>query len=171
MIKIPKIPAIPNDQLTPIVTDLLEILYLQNEVIQQLKDENAILKGHKPKPDIKPSKLNKPETEDSKNNDENENQKKRPGSDKRKKTAELKIHDTQIVKPDHIPKDSRFKGYDDFVVQDIKLESHNIKYRIERWVTPEGDCIKGQLPYETSTPHFGPTLVLKFKLNGLFFSN
>lgn len=159
MIKIPKIPAIPDDQLTPIVIALLEIVHLQSDVIQQLKDENAILKGHKPKPDIKPSKLTDPQLENLEDTDESGNKKKRPGSAKRNKTAELEIHDTKVVKPDHIPEGSRFKGYDDFIVQDIKIHPHNIKYRFECWVTPEGDCVKGQLPSRTSTPHFGPTLV------------
>ena len=89
----------------------------------ELKDEIAVLKGQKPKPDIRPSKLNEPQAENSEDNDGN--QKKRPGSAKRKKTAELEIHDTKVVKPDHIPEGSRFKGYDDYVVQDIRIESHN----------------------------------------------
>lgn len=159
MITIPKIPPIPDDQLTPIIITLLEINQLQKELIQQLKDEIAILKGQKPKPDIKPSKLNEEKAEDSQDGNAGEEEKRRPGSDKRKKTAELEIHDTKIVKPDHIPEGSRFKGYDDYVVQDIKIHPHNIKYRIECWLTPEGDSIKGQLPSTTATPHFGPTLV------------
>ena len=159
MIKNPKIPIISDEQLNSTVTELLEIIHLQKEIIQQLKDEIAILKGRKPKPDIKPSKLNEPQSENSEDSDDDGNQKKRPGSAKRKKTADLEIHDTKIVKPDHIPEGSRFKGYDDYIVQDIRIETHNIQYRIERWLTPGGDYIKGRLPSEISSTHFGPTLI------------
>ena len=55
------------------------------EKIQHLKDEILILKGEKKRPTFKPSKLDK-ETGESKNN---ANTKKRPGSNKRSKNAEL----------------------------------------------------------------------------------
>ena len=51
------------------------------------------------------------------------------------------------------------KLYDDYVVQDIRIESHNIQYRIERWLTPGGDYIQGKLPSEISSTHFGPALI------------
>lgn len=163
MAKIPKIPDISKEQLTPVVTDLLEIIHLQKEVIQNLKDEIAILKGQKPKPDIKPSSLNKPHP-DKKNgggnlgkNDSDDG--KRPGSAKRKKTRELEIHDEKELKPEIIPEGSKFKGYKDFVVQDIVIQPHNIRYRIGRWQTPDGEYITGNLPPELCGGHFGPTLI------------
>lgn len=54
-----RIPKIPEEDITPLVSDLLAILQLQAEEIQQLKDEIARLKGQKPKPKIKPSNLEK----------------------------------------------------------------------------------------------------------------
>jgi len=40
-----------------IIDGMANTLAMQKELIQQLKDEIARLKGQKPKPDIKPSKL------------------------------------------------------------------------------------------------------------------
>ena len=49
-------------------------------------------------------------------------------------------------------------GYNDFVVQDIKIESDNILYRLERWETPDGNTITGKLPSDASGSHFAPNL-------------
>ena len=66
--KVPKIqiPKIPKEENTLIISQLLEvteqqsvIIQLQGEEIQLLKDEIARLKGQKPKPKIRPSKLEK----------------------------------------------------------------------------------------------------------------
>jgi len=154
MTSIPKIPDVSEEQMTPLMAELLEIINLQQEVIQQLKDEIARLKGQKGKPAVKPSSLEKPKSEDRKNK---KRLGKRPGSAKRKKTEELEIHEVRTVRPDSVPEGSIFKGYQDYVVQDIIIETHNIKYRLERWETPDGYYVAGKLPDEVSG-HFGPSL-------------
>ncbi|MGC8658260.1 MAG: IS66 family transposase, partial [Desulfomonilaceae bacterium] len=52
-----KIPEISDEERTSLVTALLEIVQIQQELIQELRDEIARLKGQKPKPGIKPSTL------------------------------------------------------------------------------------------------------------------
>ncbi len=111
------IPTIPEEESTPLVRALvamIEVLIEENgqlrETIQQPRDEIAVLKGEKAKLKFKPSKMEqeagKLETKDDKNNDD----KKRAGSAKSSKTAELVIHEDRIITPQTpIPLGSRFK--------------------------------------------------------------
>ena len=150
--KVPKVSDLPLDQVTPLVVTLLEIIHFQQEQIQQLRDEVARLKGEKPRPKIRPSTLDKPGREGKKG--------KRPKTRrKRRKTRYLKIHETVRVPPADLPDGSRFKGYEDFTVQDIRIELHNTRFRLERWETPSGERLVGKLPAELSGRHFGPTLI------------
>jgi len=154
MSTIPKLPDIPEEERTPLVVALLEIIQLQQEQIQALKDEIARLKGQNPKPTIRPSKLEKKSKRKKKKGRKN-----RPGSDKRKKTKKLEIHETVMVRPDNIPEGSKFKGYQNYTVQDIIFKPHNTVYRLERWKTPKGDYLVGKVPDEVAVNHFGLTLV------------
>ena len=157
-----KLPDIPEDAKSPAVLALLNIIdnlystvLKQQEDIQKLKDEIARLKNDNQKPRIKPSKLNKNNISNKlKNNDG-----KRPGSAKKKKTAKLTIHKELIIEPDNIPEGSRFKGYKDFVVQDVVLESRNTKYRLAVYKTPAGKLIRAKLPAHLDGKHFGGDLL------------
>lgn len=152
-----QIPDLPESEQTPLVQRLLEIIHLQAELIQQLRDEIAILKGLKPKPKIAPSPL---ETPVPLTPQEPNSKPKRPGSHKRDKTAQLTIHEMVILKPQQIPPGSQFKGYEDFVVQDLIIKAHNIHYRRERWITPNGETVVAGLPDEVDPgSHFGFDLI------------
>jgi hypothetical protein len=150
--EIPKLSELPAEQVTPAVLTLLEICHHQQEQLQQLRDEVARLKGEKPKPKIKPSTLEKPP--------KGENKGKRPKKrNKRRKTSDLLIHETVRLAPEQVPEGSRFKGYEDFVVQDLRIELHNTRYRLERWESPSGERLVAGLPLELGGGHYGPTLV------------
>ncbi len=162
-----KLPDIPEDEQTPVVKALVGIIeelavkvQKQEEEIQQLKDEVAILKGEKKRPKFKPSKLDQEAGKDNDEQTKGGNAGKRPGSTKRSKTAKLKIHEQKVIPPSGVvPPGSRFKGYRDFVIQDLVIGAHNMRYRLERWETPEGQTLMGQLPASTGAGHFGPTLM------------
>jgi hypothetical protein len=113
------IPKIPEEEKSELVVLLLEIIRQQGEIIQELRDEIARLKGHNPKPTIKPSKL-----EPAKKEKPTGGSHKRPGSEKRHKSAELVIHEEIKVPPAQIPEGSKFKGYRDFIVQDLRINCH-----------------------------------------------
>jgi hypothetical protein len=153
MPKAPKITDIPEKERTPLVVHLLEVLRYQSELIQRLRDEIAILKGDKPRPNIKPSGMEKGE---KKNTDSSDG--KRPGSAKRSKTKELEIHEVFPRSPENIPEGSIFKGYKECVVQGIIIEPHNILYRLERWERLDGSYIEGELPPYVQG-HFDPSLI------------
>ena len=163
--KIPDLPEIPEKERTPLVNEILEtcsfqkeLLALKNEIIQALKDEIARLKGGKPKPDIKPSNLEKGSGNNNGSSNNGKKPKKRPGSKKRKKNRHLKIHDTVSIAPENIPEGSRFKGYDDYIVQDLVIKPYNIRFRMQRWQTPSGEYITGKLP-EHIKGHYNINLV------------
>ena len=136
-----------------------QIIQQQAEEIDLLKDEIRILKGEKKRPTFKPSQLDKETEKSRKDAAEAKKDKKRPGSNKRSKNAELAIHEDQVIKPQRtIPPGSRFKGYRDFVVQELVIRTQNTRYRLERWETPDGQAVTAQLPGELGGHHYGPHL-------------
>lgn len=146
---------IPEEEKTPLVTELLHIVQAQREDIQRLRDEIARLKEHKGKPKIPPSRLEK----DSKKGKEGKKGGggKRPGSKKRSKTKNLTIHETIPVPPKNLPAGSTRVGHDDWIVQGLEIRLHNICYQLETWLTPDGTLIKGKLP-DSVDGHFNTTL-------------
>jgi hypothetical protein len=152
--RIPRIEDITEEDRTPLVVTLIEIIQLQQEQIQALKDEIARLKGQKPRPKIKPSKLEK----GASHQEAKDGSGKRPGSAKRSKTSELVIDKTVVIKPDNLPAGSKFKGYQDFTVQDIVFKAYNTRYRLERWEGSKGEPILGKLPDEV-VGHYGAGLM------------
>jgi hypothetical protein len=147
------LPGISESELTPLVRQLRDLIQQQQETIQQLRDEIARLKGLKTRPLIAPSSLEvspRPPREPGQ---------KRPGSAKRLKTALLTMTD-EVVPLTDPPPGSVFKGYEDFVVQDLLIRPRVIRYRRERWRTPDGQNLVARLPADVQPDsHFGPTLI------------
>jgi uncharacterized small protein (DUF1192 family) len=137
--KLPKSSDFTGDQVTPTVLMLLEFCHYQQEQIQALRDEIARLKGQK---------------EEEKKNGNGKCGRQR----KRKKTRALEIHEVLCIAPENVPEGSRFKGYEEFTVQDIRVEAHNIRYRMGQWESPDGERLVGNLPPQVGGAHFGPTL-------------
>jgi hypothetical protein len=130
------------------------IIEQMTEQIQQLKDEIARLKNQPPRPKIQPSRL---ERKRSKKNKSSKG--KRPGSEKRHKTSQLKIDKVQPIEPEEIPPGSVFKYYKDWVVQDLKVEPFNTRYRLKVYERPGGGYVMGQLPPNLHGKHYGPPLI------------
>jgi hypothetical protein len=143
----PDIDGRSPSELKQLVLALLEENAEQKRVIAELREEVARLKGLKGRPPIKPSGMEKGTT---------------PTGGKRerhrgrgKATPRVSVED-EILKAD-VPVGSRFKGYEEFVVQDLVLRVRAVRYRRERWVTPDGRTVIAPLPPGV-TGHFGPEL-------------
>ncbi|MGB5619047.1 MAG: transposase, partial [Desulfobacterales bacterium] len=156
-----KPPTISEQDKSLLVEQLLALIEQQNfiilqqaEQIQLLKDEIARLKNQPPRPDIKPSSLEKKKKRSSGSFHKN-----RAGSKKRSKTAHLKIHKTKPIEPENIPAGSEFRSYKDFVVQDIIIKPCNTRFRLKVYQTPDGGYVTGKLPAYLNGKHFGPTLI------------
>lgn len=139
--------------------NLVEALYSENESLreenQQLKDEINRLKGEQGKPNIKgrhkkdtSDHSSEKERQAGKGDEENNNKKRRQRDAKLPKVA----IDRQQVCPidkDVLPKDAKFKGYSDIVIQDIKIATDNVKYRREVYYSPsQNKSFIGQLPVD-----------------------
>jgi len=149
---IKRIPKIPKDQITPIMAELLELIQLQREEIYLLRDEIARLKNQKPRPKIKPSRL---EGKNRSNKDRKKTGKNRP---KKCKTKKIEIHEEVSLKPDNLPDGSKLKDHQEYIVQDLIIGNWNTCYRRQRWKTPSGEYVVGQLPEHVTGSHFGSTL-------------
>jgi hypothetical protein len=115
-----------------------------------LREEIARLKGLKGRPKLKPSGMEKAaEAAGAKGG-------KRKGRRGAKRAA-LAPDETRILKPDILPEGARFKGYEDFVVQDIVIMPWTVRYRRERWLLPSGETVLAALPKGVGG-HFGANL-------------
>jgi hypothetical protein len=152
-IKVARI-EVPAEDRTPLVDRLLRIIEEQRAEIRELRDEIARLKGLPPRPTLRPSTLNEPHPDPK---HKKRRCGKRPGSAKRQKTGGLMIHETIPVPLEGLPEGTRQNGYEDFVVQDLKIEAHNVCYRRLRYFLPDGSSRTAPLPAHVQG-HFGTGL-------------
>jgi hypothetical protein len=136
------------EALKALVVQLLSKVTDQERVIAELREENARLKGLNVRPRIKPSGM-----EDA---SELKRSGKRGNHRRRGKIAPRVGIEDRVIKA-QLPPGSRSKGYETFVVQDIVLHAAAIRYRRERWVTPDGTMVLAALPAGLNG-HFGPEL-------------
>jgi hypothetical protein len=146
--------AVLAEEQTPLVDRLLRVIEEQAAVIRAMRDEIARLKGLPPRPTIRPSTLNAPHPDPT---HKKKRRGKRPGSGKRQKTGELMIHETIPVPLEGLPAETQPNGYEDFVVQDLMIEAHNVRYRRLRYLLPDGSSRTAPLPAHVHG-HFGAGL-------------
>src|SRR5882757_10828687 len=140
-----------HSDLKSLVLKLLgEVAHLRRTVAAQ-RDEIARLKGGSGRPNIKPSGMDKATEPKPPPTAEGEA---RPNS---RKTSKLSIDEERTVKVTAPPHGSRFKGYTNFVVQDLMIRPHVVNFRCERWQRPDGAMVTAPLPAGISG-HFGPQL-------------
>lgn len=140
----------PSD-LKSLVLKLFEEVAELRRTIAAQRDEIIRLKGGPGRPNIKPSGMDK--ATEPKGPPTAGGEPRRKGS----KTSKLLIHEERTVKVATPPQGSRFKGYTNFVVQDLVIRPHVVNFRCERWQAPDGETTTAPLPAGISG-HFGPEL-------------
>jgi hypothetical protein len=145
----PDLDALGLDDLKKLLVEALERIAALTVENVALREEVARLKGHKGRPPIKPSGMAQSGGGAGPAGGGKRGRGGRPRSNR--------VIDTDIVLPAAVPPGSRFKGYEDFVVQDLVLRSRVVRYRRERWLTPDGRTIVATLPAGVRS-HFGADL-------------
>src|SRR5918994_1091293 len=117
----------------------VERLHLDNSNLrldnQALKDEIARLKNLPPRPPFKPSGMEKATQPKPSGPDRSPGR----GAKRDRVTREVTL---QV----EVPPGSRFKGYKTVVQRDLILTAEVVRYKRERWLTPEGQTLIAPLP-------------------------
>jgi len=142
-----------NTELKNLVLDLFGEVAALKQIVADQREEIARLKGLKGRPDIKPDRPSGME-QASQQKARSSAGGKRRGRGK-KNLSRVTVED-RIVKAE-VPAGSRFKGYEDFLVEDLVIQPAAIRFRRERWVTPDGRTVVAPLP-DGIDGHFGPQL-------------
>jgi hypothetical protein len=144
----PDIDGLSLEALKALVVQLLEKVAEQDRLIIRLREEIARLKGLKGRPQIPPSGME--------NGTSPKPTGKRAKRRRRGRVVPRVSVEDQVVAAE-VPAGSRFKGYEDYVVQELVVQARVIRYRRERWVTADGRTVVAALPAGVSS-HFGPEL-------------
>ena len=147
------VPPVDPDALSPaelkaLVVELLAKVAEYERTVAAQREEIARLKGLKGRPKIKPSGMEQA-TEPTPPRDGK-------GRRRRGKVVPLVPVEERVL-PATVPPGSQFHGYQDFLVQDLVLRTEAVRYRRERWLTPERRLIVAPLPGGVDG-HFGPEL-------------
>src|SRR5829696_64519 len=105
---------------------------------QALKDEIARLKNLPPRPPFKPSGMDKATQP-------------RPAGPGRRpgRGAKRDRVTREVTIQAEVPAGSRFKGYKTVVRRDLVVAAEVVRYKRERWLTPEGRTLIAPLPVGT----------------------
>src|SRR5690349_2845643 len=121
--------GLPRGELEAPAERLLAENATLRQAIAELRAEVATLKGVKGRPEVKPSGMEKG-TEPAPAGTG------RGRGAKGSKSARLTVHEERVIAAE-VPACSRFKGYEDFLVQDLVLRPHVVRLCRERWLTPD----------------------------------
>jgi len=149
-----------------VLVNLVEMLAEENALlknqVQQLKDEINRLKGEQGKPDIRgqskggdgdgTGNINHSSEEDRK-----KRQKKKKNTGKTKKTIHIDRHVTIELDKTQLPGDVQFKGYETRIVQDLKIITDNIEFKLQTFYSPSlNKTFVAPMPPEYKGSEFGP---------------
>ena len=142
----PDVDDLGLDELRKLVVELLEQSAAAKAENAALREEIARLKGLKGRPKLRPSGMEQA----------SEPRPERRTKRRKGKRAKLAVHEERVITAE-APVGARFKGYEDFVVQELVIRPRVIRFRRERWLTRDGETLVAALPAWVEG-HFGPAL-------------
>jgi hypothetical protein len=140
--------------------NLVETLAADNralrEEIQRLRDALNRLKGEQGRPQIPPNRRESspPATNHSSERERHQSQARKKSG----KVERIEVNREQVlsVDPARLPADAEFKGYDDVLVQDIRIQTDNVLFHKEKFYSRrERQAYRAELP-PGYTGQFGP---------------
>src|SRR5262245_36892304 len=137
-----ELPEVRPEERTPLVEALLTLCQQLLDRAQQLeqdnqrlRDEIALVKGQKPRPDIRPSQLEQAPAPTPPPGA------RRPGSDKRPKNSRLAITQDVVLLAHDLPPGATLHAYEPFVVQELTLQAQVTRYWRARYALPTGGSV------------------------------
>ena len=130
-----------------------EQITILKKTVQELQDEIARLKKMPKRPKFRPGggdpkgRSGKPDNAAGGGESNSAN-----------KMAPKKVRQEVRVPALGVPPESRFKGYQEYAVQELELTPKDVIYKLEVWQAPDGTVIRALLPSEAQGSHFGPQL-------------
>ena len=151
-----------------VLINLVEMLAEENarlkEQVQRLKDEINRLKGEQGKPDIREqSKDGDGDNTGNTNHSSEEERKKRRKKKKNKGKSSKIIHIDRCVTIEldkaQLPDDAEFKGYETRIIQDLKIVTDNVEFKLQMFYSPSlKKTFIAPMPAEYKGSEFGPGL-------------
>lgn len=161
-----ELPPISDAERTPLVEalrdlirQLLDRVQQLEEANQQLRDEIAVLKGQKPRPQLQPSILPLPTPPTAPPT----GTPRRRGKPTGPRNVELRIDREVPLHPTTLPAGAIFHGFEPYVVQDLVVPSETTRYLRARYELPGGGSVLAPLPagvLPVEGGHFGANLVV-----------
>src|SRR3954464_3824301 len=143
--------ALSADELKRLVARLLARVAALGEENRRLREENARLEDLPRRPKLAPGGMDRATGPAG---GAGARRGRRPGRGGRRTPPATEERVLTVA----APPGSRRKGYQPYTVQDLVLAPRVIRYRRERWVTPDGRELVAPLPPEVAG-HFGPGVV------------
>jgi hypothetical protein len=143
---LPDLDALSLDELKKLVVQLLVRVSALEEENRQLRAENGRLKDLPKKPKLAPGGMDKA-SEPGKRARTREARRQRRNRQSGRRTPPVTEERTLVIEA---PVGSRRRGFEPFTVQDLILAPQVIRFRRERWLTPDGQEIVAPLPPEVS---------------------
>ena len=133
-----------------VIQEQAEQIAALKKTIQELRDEITRLNKTSKRPKFRP-----PGGDSKDRSGKPGNTSGAGGSNTTNKHARQKLQQEVYIPAEGIPKGSRFKGYQTYVVQELEIIPKDITYKLEVWQLPDGTILRAQLPVEVEGSHFG----------------